>query len=145
MNAQESPRSTPAEASSSGRGETPETDIPEEFRSILGISSCSWVSPQILHTRTRIEPGLFTTIKRIFRRSLAKAPEGDTPNDALYQIDIPEEEERFCGPAGTAEAPHIYLHTAVLERAKVPFPFTGFEQEVLRAFNVAPSQLHPNA
>ncbi|RDX98997.1 hypothetical protein CR513_18026, partial [Mucuna pruriens] len=43
------------------------------------------------------------------------------------------------------EAPFFYAYESVFSKLGLKLPFTSFEQSVLRALNVAPSQLHPNS
>ncbi|RDX85667.1 hypothetical protein CR513_33109, partial [Mucuna pruriens] len=59
---------------------------------------------------------------------------------------------RHCQPTesvnnrtSSEEAPFFYAYEPVFSKLGLKLPFTTFEQSVLRALNVAPSQLHPNS
>ncbi|RDX66814.1 hypothetical protein CR513_54383, partial [Mucuna pruriens] len=59
---------------------------------------------------------------------------------------------RHCQPiesvnnrTSSEEAPFFYTYEPVFSKLGLKLPFSTFEQSVLRALNVAPSQLHPNS
>ncbi|RDY08899.1 hypothetical protein CR513_06812, partial [Mucuna pruriens] len=59
---------------------------------------------------------------------------------------------RHCRPdesvnnrASSEETPFFYVYEPVFSKLGLKLPFTSFEQTILRAINVAPTQLHPNS
>ncbi|RDX96583.1 hypothetical protein CR513_20720, partial [Mucuna pruriens] len=54
-------------------------------------------------------------------------------------------EEAVCMSSAEASRPFFYLYDTLHSRLGIKLPFTHFERSVLRALNVAPTQLHPNS
>ncbi|RDX60355.1 hypothetical protein CR513_61506, partial [Mucuna pruriens] len=53
--------------------------------------------------------------------------------------------EAVCMNSAEGPRPFFYLYDTLHSRLRIQLPFTHFERSVLRALNVAPTQLHPNS
>ena len=67
----------------------------------------------------------------------------DVSVDAIG-IESCEMTDVVCSARSPTERPFIYMYSCLLSDLHVSLPFDNFMVGVLRALNVAPTQLHPN-
>jgi hypothetical protein len=85
----------------------------------------------------------YTTAKSVLRfRSETKISGSGKEDDIVVEAVTGEE---LVTSVNTQVPHYFYMYSSVIENLNLWFPFTTFEFALLRALNVAPSQLHPNS
>jgi hypothetical protein len=88
-------------------------------------------------------PSKYTTAKSVLKfRSETKISGSGKEDDVIVEAVTGGE---LVTSVNTQIPHYFYMYSSVIENLNLWFPFTTFEFAILRALNVAPSQLHPNS
>ncbi|MCH79616.1 zinc finger protein [Trifolium medium] len=88
-------------------------------------------------------PSRFTTTESIrYFREVNKLYSDEDESQIIVE---PMGEEELVTTVNGEEPHYFYMYDDVIRTFNLWFPFTGFEDTVLRILNIAPSQLHPNS
>ena len=130
-----------------GRPDSPPADVidrPESIPTAIPLVVLSWVDPKVVEFSST-----YATEKSV-AKFLAKYPvlkAGEDSNgsrDLDYFRILPcGSVERVCMDRAGAGPPFFYMYTCFFSDLHVSLPFDKFTMGVLRALNVAPTQVHP--
>ncbi|RDX96118.1 hypothetical protein CR513_21264, partial [Mucuna pruriens] len=96
----------------------------------------SWVDKEVKRAFSQYTQGslLLGAMKKLFR-----------PSPWRVQLRHCRPDESVNNSASPDETPFFYVYEPVFSKLGLKLPFSPFKQTVLRALNVAPTQLHPNS
>lgn len=69
----------------------------------------------------------------------------DEVDARLIRVAVSHENERVCHGKGSGVEDFFFVYATFLDQLHIRVPFTNFKMGLLRALNVVPTQLHPNA
>lgn len=83
-----------------------------------------------------------TSLRDFVDRSYLVRDEADA---LLIRLAVGRENERVCHGKGSSVEDFFFVYATFFDQLHIRIPFINFQMGVLRALNVAPTQLHPNA
>jgi len=116
-------------------------DRPGSPSTAVPLADFSWVDPSVVEFSSS-----YDTEKFVAKYPMLKAGEdSDDSRDPDYFRILPcGPTERVCMDRANAGPPFFYMYTCFFSDLHVSLPFDEFIMGVLRALNVAPTQVHPN-
>ena len=131
-----------------GRPDSPPPNVidrPDSPPTAIPLVDLSWVDPKVVEFSST-----YDTEKSV-ATFLAKYPvlkageDSDDSRDPDYFRILPcGSTERVCMDRAGVGPPFFYMYTCFFSDLHVSLPFDKFTMDVLRALNVAPTQVHPN-
>ncbi|RDX93466.1 hypothetical protein CR513_24269, partial [Mucuna pruriens] len=124
-------------SSSDSRDDFPFRVVYRDHRSDnLADGAYSWVDPEVLRVSSLLMKsgsllGMASTICQ--------------PRTWSVTVSACRSGEAVCMSSAKGPKPFFYLYDTLHSKLGINLPFTHFEWSVLRALNVAPTQLHPNS
>ncbi len=124
-------------ASAGDRSGSPPTAVP--------LADFSWVDPRVVEFSSTYGTEK-SVAKFLAKYPVLKAGEGsDDSRDPDYFRILPcGPTERVCLDRAGVGPPFFYMYVCFFSDLRVSLPFDKFTMGVLRALNVAPTQVHPN-
>jgi len=141
-------RSDPPPANVVNRPDSPPAIVVDRSGSpptAIPLVDLSWVDPTVVEFSSSYDTEKFVA-KFLAKYPVLKAGEdSDDSRDPDYFRILPcDSTERVCMDRAGVGPPFFYMYTCFFSDLHVSLPFDKFTMGVLRALNVAPTQVHPN-
>ncbi|MED6181870.1 hypothetical protein PIB30_023393 [Stylosanthes scabra] len=101
-------------------------------------AGCGWVDLAVLGAKSLVDDEFVSQFVEHHSQCLGSV-EGNR-----YQVVAPGLEDRVCY-ADPESNNYIFVYEATFTKVGIQLPFTDFEVAVLKKYEIAPSQIHPNS